>query len=150
MCDKHRRLREHVPIRALCLHPCGIRAYNHVAQNVGMKARSLSFIHRERQNVCSLVDISVDSVQLSNLFIVGDENRELALPQLKLLEHRTRAAEHLGAPQPSVWAMVESKSYGHLLGRLWSHQDCHLSCGNRPSIREDLHGARRIPMRASC
>jgi hypothetical protein len=93
VCEEHRQLRAQVPSCSLCLASCGRDAHDDVAEEPPGALAMLALALGESENVGRLILLSIDPVQLLDLIVAREKNRELCLWQLNSGEHRPRATD---------------------------------------------------------
>ncbi len=84
----------------------------------GMPAHRLALAHRESKNVRRLVAVSKDSIELVDLFVVGQCHRELRLAQAELSKHSVRPKAHRRFRDVAKRSVTNGDECGHARSHL--------------------------------
>lgn len=71
MGEQHRDLVEDVDLARAGLPPRRGNAHHDIPQHAGGKRGKFAFLHREREDVCWAIFVTIDFVQFPNAFVVG-------------------------------------------------------------------------------
>jgi hypothetical protein len=113
MCQEHGQLGNQRQLALVGLPAGRGNAHDDVSQETIGAIAVLALVLREREDIGRTILPAIDAIEILDLIVAREENRELAVSHLKSVEHGARAASDVGARDPPVGPFLHDQTHGH-------------------------------------